>query len=68
MSQINSWLSLLKLIAEQKEICKKYRAPYLETPLELKVGIARNVSGKVYPINGLRHNPTSDTTGWYIWV
>jgi hypothetical protein len=31
-----------------------------------KVGIALSTIGK-QPINGLRHNPTETTNGWYIW-
>ena len=34
-----------------------------------KVGIARNVrQAGLWPINGLRHPPTEDTNGWYIWA
>ena len=33
-----------------------------------EVGIARNVLEGVLPINGLRHPPAGDTTGWYIWA
>jgi hypothetical protein len=32
-----------------------------------KVGISRNVRSGLLPINGLRHPPVGDTTGWYIW-
>lgn len=52
----------------QKEICKKYNAEFLSSPNELKLGIASNVKGKVIPINGLRHLPEGDTTGWYIYA
>ena len=31
-----------------------------------KLGIALSTLGKE-PINGLRHNPTKGTNGWYIW-
>lgn len=34
----------------------------------MKVGIAKNVLDRLLPINGLRHPPTADTTGWYIWA
>lgn len=34
----------------------------------MKVGIASNVKQGVRPINGLRHSPEGDTTGWYIWA
>jgi hypothetical protein len=51
----------------QEEVCKKYRLPWTESPLRLKVGIADNVKTGLMPINGLRHPPEGDTTGWYIW-
>ena len=53
---------------EQIEICKKFGASFLESPNFLKVGISRNVRDGVLPINGLRHPPEGDTTGWYIWA
>ena len=34
----------------------------------MKVGIALNVREGLMPINGLRHPPEGDTTGWYIWA
>ena len=34
----------------------------------LKVGIALNVREGITPINGLRHPPEGDTTGWYIYA
>jgi hypothetical protein len=51
----------------QKSLCKRYGASYLETPLFLKIGINANFSKRVFPINGLRHAPEGDTSGWYIW-
>jgi hypothetical protein len=53
---------------EQEEICRKYRVPWVEAPSHLKVGIAENVKTGLLPINGLRHSPDGDTTGWYIWA
>ncbi len=37
-------------------------------PGDLKVGIAWNVRDGLQPVNGLRHPPEGDTTGWYIWA
>ena len=34
----------------------------------MKVGISLNVRNGIMPINGLRHPPEGDTTGWYIWA
>ena len=52
----------------QKKICAKYKAVHYASPLDMKVGISLNVRSGVTPINGLRHYPTSDTTGWYLWA
>lgn len=53
---------------DQKKICKKYNAPFVEADLHLKVGISLNVKEGVMPLNGLRHPLEGDTTGWYIWA
>lgn len=53
---------------DQKAICERYSAPCLESSDDLKVGIAMNVRTGLLPINGLRHPPEGDTTGWYIWA
>lgn len=52
---------------EQQDLCRKYGTKFVESPKHLKVGIARNVKEGALPINGLRHPPQGDTTGWYIW-
>lgn len=52
----------------QKEVCARYGSAWHEAPLEGKVGISRNVRSGLLPINGLRHPPVGDTTGWYIWA
>ena len=53
---------------QQKTICNKYGAGFLATPPDMKVGISLNVKDGIYPINGMRHPPESDTSGWYIWA
>jgi hypothetical protein len=53
---------------EQKKICRRFGAEYISSSDSLKVGISLNVRDKVVPINGLRHKPEGDTTGWYIWA
>jgi hypothetical protein len=52
----------------QTEICNKYGAAYLSSPPDLKLGIAKGVWEGRVPINGLRHHPAGDTTGWFIWA
>jgi hypothetical protein len=56
------------LKAQQRAICIKYGAEFFSSPPDLKVGIASNVRGGILPINGMRHPPAGDTTGWYIWA
>ncbi len=51
----------------QEEVCKKYGADFLSSPNDFKVGIATNVRDEIVPINGFRHPPQGDTTGWYIY-
>lgn len=57
-----------EIVHEQNVICIKYNMPFFASPNELKVGIAKNVKSGLMPINGLRHPPEGDTTGWYIWA
>lgn len=52
----------------QKGVCKKHGAEFLPSPSDLKVGIATNVRDMILPINGFRHPPDVDTTGWYIYA
>ena len=54
--------------ADQVAVCERWGASYLPTDRSQKVGIAENVRDGVYPINGLRHSPVGDTSGWYIWA
>lgn len=53
---------------EQRLVCEKYNAPFIESPSFLKVGVARNVKDGMWPINGLRHPMNEGTSGWYIWA
>jgi hypothetical protein len=57
-----------KVTQEQQELCKKYGVPWVASPEGLKVGIARNARTGLLPLNGLRHPPQGDTTGWYLWA
>jgi hypothetical protein len=56
------------VMAQQRELCKTHGVPWHEARWGLKVGIALNVKTNLLPINGLRHPPAGDTTGWYIWA
>lgn len=56
------------ILEEQELICEKYGATCFPSPDHLKVGAALNLREGIMPINGLRHPPEGDTTGWYIWA
>ncbi|WP_338635003.1 immunity protein Imm33 domain-containing protein [Spirobacillus cienkowskii] len=57
-------------VEEQKAISLKYGTLYIECPLNLKVGISKNILNKelTMPINAMRYLPSKDTTVWYIWA
>jgi hypothetical protein len=50
----------------QMHTCNKYKCAFVETDQDSKVGIALNTLGK-QPLNGLRHPPTENMSGWFIW-
>lgn len=52
----------------QQVVCKKYGLQPVVPPAGHKVGFARNTSNGLIPINGLRHPPEGDSTGWYMWA
>jgi hypothetical protein len=56
------------IIEQQQEMCRAYGVPWVEAPEHLKVGLARNVLAGLQPLNGLRHPPEGDSTGWYVWA
>lgn len=54
--------------SDQHLTCSRFGVTLFPAPGDQKVGIARNVLTAMVPINGLRHPPEGDTTGWYIWA
>ena len=50
--------------SSQIGICQKFGADYLACDLNLKIGISKDFDPTKYPLNGLRHPPEGDTTGW----
>jgi hypothetical protein len=56
-----------KILKLQQELCQKFGASFLEPHVQSKVGLSRNFDIHKFPINGLRHPPEGETTGWYIW-
>jgi hypothetical protein len=54
--------------ALQRETCRRFDAEFLPAAGHEKLGIAEDVRGGKLPINGLRHRPVGDTSGWYVWA
>jgi hypothetical protein len=52
----------------QKAICAKYRTGWHSAPEQKIAGVARNLRSPALPVHGLRHPPTENTTGWFIWA
>lgn len=52
----------------QRSVCAKYSAEYCPARRSDKLGIAENVRTGSIPIHGLRHLPTRDTSGWFVWA
>jgi len=50
----------------QRSYCEELDQQYVAARPDLKVGFALETRGRI-PINGLRHPPEGDTTGWYLW-
>jgi hypothetical protein len=55
------------LFSQQRDFCARHGTHFVESPRHLMVGLARNVGKGIWPLNGLRHPPQGDTSGWYIW-
>jgi hypothetical protein len=53
---------------EQRRVCFRIGAIFVPASSGKKLGIALNVRDGLTPLNGLRHVPEGDTTGWYIWA
>jgi hypothetical protein len=51
---------------EQKKTCEQFGVRFHGIDFGAKIGYALSTEGQ-FPINGLRHPPTNDTSGWYIW-
>lgn len=50
------------------DFCAERGIEFLPVSFDQKIGIAANVLAGDLPVNGLRHLPSGDTSGWYIWA
>jgi hypothetical protein len=53
---------------EQEKVCTRLGVPIYPSLPHLKIGIALSTLNDRPPLNGLRHNPEGDTSGWYVWA
>jgi hypothetical protein len=53
---------------DQRAICVSYGTEFVPPLEDSRLGVALNVRAGLVPINGLRHPPTPDTNGWYVWA
>ena len=53
---------------DQLAICQRYGAIFEAADNDTVVGLSRNVRPSAFPLHGLRHLPTGQTCGWYIWA
>lgn len=57
-----------KIIEQQKALCEKFKTEYVTSCGQKKLGVADNIISNAVPINGFRHPPTDETTGWYLYA
>lgn len=58
----------MSLLQAQLATCARFDVEHFPTLPTLKVGIAQDALDGGRPLNGLRHSPEGDTSGWYIWA
>ncbi len=56
------------IIDEQKRVCEARNVEYCIILPADKVVVSGDVSEEGAVLNGMRHLPRGDTTGWYIWA
>ena len=55
-----------EIIRTQIKICSEQSVKHESAGPDSKMGLAVTTEGRL-PANGLRHQPTETTTGWYVW-
>jgi hypothetical protein len=54
-------------VVQQAGVCKRYGAEIHMPEPGSKLGLAQGAACGILPINGLRHPPRGNTSGWYVW-
>ncbi len=53
-------------LALQIEVCHRFDVRHCPASVDAKAGVALSTIDQL-PLNALRHVPTADSSGWYIW-
>lgn len=57
-----------ELIRLQEIRCARFGADFMETAESDVQVVSETVMQGLFPLNGLRHPPSGNTSGWYIWA
>jgi len=52
---------------EQRQVCSRFDAEFIDSPTSSVVGISRNVGSDLMPVNGMRVPPSLNSNGWFVW-
>ena len=52
----------------QRLLCERVGAEPVETLADQKIGVSEGVLDGALPLHGLRHPPSGETAGWYLWT
>lgn len=67
-SYVNPLLKFAQVnLAAMHSVCARYAVPFTEPTPAQKAGVPADIRETVWPLNGLRHPPQNDTSGWYFW-
>jgi hypothetical protein len=52
----------------QEKLCAEYGVKYVPCMPGSIVGVSRNFGENIFPKNGLRHLPSLQSNGWFLWA
>ena len=51
----------------QRQVCDEHGLSFCPPAHDSKLGVSADFRAGRWPLNGLRHLPEGDTSGWYLW-
>lgn len=66
MTHLDDSLKIERFAELQQEFSQQFGCECVPADPDSKVGFALDTQDRL-PLNGLRHPPDGDTTGWYLW-